>query len=368
MPDAVHNFAQQYTSIWAERGVRAWEEVWWELSRKVGDKVALLMNAPVDTVTMQANVTSAEAILLSCFDFTQSRNKVVMIDREFPSLLYLYREWLSREGRLEIISCPDETNLSTEGLLQAIDKDTLLVSISHVLFRSSSIVDVEQIIAKAHSVGAKVILDVFQSLGTVPVDMQKLQVDFAVGGCLKWLCGGPGACFLYVRNDLQTMLTPRFTGWLAHENPFAFDNGTIRRTSGSYRFLNGTPVIPALYTCQPGLDIIAEVGIERIRDRSIEMTTYLLNAAIQRGWPAYTPIDSSRRGGTVAYSFPHAWAIATELNRRNFLVDYRPQAGIRLSPHFYTTNAELEETVMEIETILSDESYLKHVDSHATVT
>jgi kynureninase len=369
MPNKAHEAAAAYTASWAERGVRAWEDEWWMLSRTVGDQIGRLMNAPADSVSIQANVTSAEAAILSCFRFTGKRNKVVMVDMEFPSIKYLYHEWVKAEGgRIEMIACPDGVTIPTEQVCDAIDETTLLVPISHVLFRSSYIVDARAIVEKAHAVGAQVILDTYQSLGSVPVDVSALQADFAVGGCLKWLCGGPGVSFLYVRPDLCESLSPRFTGWLAHEQPFSFAAEPIRLTGGAYRFMNGTPVVPALYTCRPGLDIVSEIGPAQIRERSKEMTALLLDLAGQRGWPTTTPADPKQRAGTVAINIENGLAIATELNRRDFLVDYRPKAGIRLSPHFYTTDREIEETIGEIDAIRADKSYEKHLQGSRIVT
>jgi kynureninase len=348
-PDRARAQAAQYVEDWARRGVRAWGESWWGLSRTVGDRIGALLGAAPDTVSMHPNVTTAEASVLSCFDLEGPRNKVVAVEMEFPSILYLYREWLKGRGRLDIVPCPDGITVPTERLLAAIDETTLLVPISHVLFRSSCIVDARAIIERAHAVGALVVLDVYQSLGTIPVNVSELNVDVAVGGCLKWLCGGPGACFLYVRPDLQAKLAPRFTGWLAHTEPFAFDTGPIRRTDGAYRFMTGTPNIPALYICQAGLDIVAEIGSAAIRARSTELTTRLLDAAGKRGWPTTTPSRPEERAGTVALDLPEARRISTLLNARDILVDYRPHAGIRISPHFYNTPNEVDRVVAEIE-------------------
>jgi len=353
-PDRAGVMAQQYVADWASRGVRAWDETWWGKARQVGDRIGTLLGARPDSVSMHPNVTTASASVLSCFDLEGPRNKVVAVEMEFPSILYLYREWVGRRGRLEIVPCPDGITVPTERVLAAIDETTLLVPISHVLFRSSYIVDARAIIERAHEVGAKVVLDVFQSLGTIPVNVQELNVDFAVGGCLKWLCGGPGACFLYVRPDLQATLKPRFTGWLAHREPFAFETGPIRRTEGSYRFMTGTPGIPALYICQAGLDIVTEIGSAAIRARSAQFTSRLLDAAAARGWTATTPQRAEERAGTVALNLPNAEQIAAALNARDILVDYRPRAGIRISPHFYNTESEIDRVVGEIEQIQSE--------------
>ncbi len=368
MPNGARDMALAYVDMWQSRGVRSWHEEWWDLSRKVGNKIGALMNAPADSVSMQPNVTLASATILSCFEFKPPRTKVVMVEMEFPSLLYLYRSWLAGRGEVEMIPCPDCVTAPLPQILAAIDQSTQLVSISHVLFRSAYIVDIAAIIAKSHAVGAMVVLDVFQSLGTVPFDVTSLNVDFVVGGCLKWLCGGPGACFLYVRPDLNARLKPRLSGWFGHARPFAFETDEIDFIEGSYRFLNGTPVIPALYICQAGLDIIAEIGVERIRSRSTEMTTRLLNSAHDRGWGTTTPLDPRERGGTIALDLSNAREIAEELKARDFVVDYRVKAGIRISPHFYNTDQELDETISEIEKIVADGSFRKHIGKQTIVT
>jgi len=368
MPDKARDYINEYADRWASRGVRAWEEGWWMMARETGDRLASIMGAPPDSVTMVPNVTTAEAIILSAMDFSGRRNKVVMVDMEFPSLLYLYREWLKDHGKLEIVECPDGVTVPTERLLEAIDETTLLVPISHVLFRSSYIVEAKAIIEKAHRAGAMVILDMYQSLGTITVDVTALGVDFAVGGCIKWLCGGPGACYLYSRPDISKKTNPRFTGWLAHTRPFDFDTGSIDRIEGAYRFLSGTPAVPALYACRAGLEIISEIGAERIRERSKTMTGRLITGAADRGWKTTTPSDPEHRAGTVAIDIDNGNAIASELNARNYLVDYRPKSGIRISPHFYNTDSELDDILDEISIIIDNKSYEKHLGAKKTVT
>jgi kynureninase len=368
MPNKARDYINQYAETWASRGVRAWEEGWWMMARETGDRLASIMGAPPDSVTMVPNVTTAETVVLSAMDFSAQRSKVVMVDMEFPSLIYLYREWLKGQGELEIVECSDRVTVPIERLLDAIDDTTLLVPISHVLFRSSYIVDAKAIVEKAHRVGAMVILDMYQSLGSVPVDVSALDVDFAVGGCIKWLCGGPGACYLYCRPDISKEIDPRFTGWLAHTRPFDFDTGPIDRAEGAYRFLSGTPAVPALYACRAGLEIISEIGVERIRERSKVMTEKLIACAIDRGWKSTTPPDPEHRAGTVTVDIDKGYAIASELKARNYLVDYRPKAGIRISPHFYNTDSELDDVLEEISIIIDDRSYEKHLGAKKTVT
>ncbi|MEE9443314.1 MAG: aminotransferase class V-fold PLP-dependent enzyme [candidate division Zixibacteria bacterium] len=357
MPNQTAEMLSQFARMWADRSVRAWEEKWWMLAREVGDKIGRLINAPSNSVTMQPNVTSAEAVILSCFDFQAKRNKVVMVDAEFPSLLYLYKSWLGPAGRLEIVECGAGPILPLEKLLDAIDEKTLLVSISSVFFRSSYLIDAAAVIEKAHQVGAKVVLDIYQAFGVVPLDVKKLEVDFAAGGCLKWICGGPAACFLYVRPDLSSKLKPRITGWLAHVEPFAFEAQQMNYTDGAYRFLNGTPSVLSFYVCQPGLDIVSEIGVERIRKRSLEMTTRMIDNAAGKDWSVFVPQEEELRGGTVALNIPHAQRISKILLERDFLIDYRPGVGIRVSPHFYNTDQEIDDIFDEIEKIKAEENW-----------
>jgi len=354
MPRAVYAAMQGYADMWAQRGVRAWEERWWMLAAEVGDQIGALMNAPKDSVSTHQNVTTCQAIVASCFDWSGRRNKVVYSDMNFPSVMYFWQAQQKRGARVHMVKSDDGITVPIERLLEAIDEETLLVPISHVIFRSAYINDAKAIIEKAHRVGAMVVLDTFQSLGTLPVDIQELDADFACGGVLKWLCGGPGVAYLYVRPDLGNKLQPTFTGWTAHENPFAFEVGPIRYTEPPYRFMNGTPHIPALEACRPGLKIISEVGVERIREKSKRQTAKLIGLADQHGWRVNTPRDPEQRGGTVSIDMPDSQEVSRELLRRDILVDWRPKAGVRMSPHFYNTDEEIDTAIRAVEEILKD--------------
>jgi len=236
MPREVFGTLGDYAEIWASRGVRAWEEKWWALALDVGNQIGGLMNAPENSVAIHGNVTQCQAVIASCFEFDGRRNKVVYSDLNFPSVMYFWEAQRLRGARVHMVKTDDGIAVPTERLLDAIDEETLLIPISHVIFRSSYINDAKAVCEKAHKVGARVILDAFQSLGSgVPVDIRDLNVDFACGGVMKWLCGGPGTAYLYVRPDLAPKLEPKFTGWLAHEHPFAFEIGPTCYTQGSYR-------------------------------------------------------------------------------------------------------------------------------------
>ncbi len=351
MPRGVYDALREYAEGWATRGVRAWDE-WWPLAAEVGDQIGALMNAPAGSVSVHMNVTLCQAIVASCFEFSGRRNKVVYSDMNFPSVMYFWEAQKSRGARVHMVKTDDGVTVPTERMLDAIDDQTLLVPMSHVVFRSAYIQDAQAIIEKAHRVGAHVLLDTFQSLGTVPVDVEKLNVDFTTGGVLKWLCGGPGVAYLYVRPDLGARLEPKLTGWMAHQEPFAFQVGAQRYTSSPYRFMNGTPNVPALYAARPGLKIVRQVGVERIREKSRRQTARLIALADARGWRVNTPREAERRGGTVSIDMPGSQQVCAELLKRDVLVDWRPQAGVRFSPHFYTQDEELDRAIAVVEEIL----------------
>lgn len=354
MPRGVYDAMQGYADTWATRGVRAWEERWWMLAVEVGDEIGALMNAPKGSVSTHQNVTTCQAVVASCFDFSGKRNKVVYTDMNFPSVMYFWEAQRALGARVRMVKTDDGITVPAGRLLAAIDEETLLVPVSHVIFRSAYIQDAKAIIEKAHKVGAHVVLDIFQSLGTVPVDVQALKVDFACGGVLKWLCGGPGVGYLYVRPDLGKKLQPRFTGWFAHQNPMAFEVGPIRYTDAPFRFMNGTSHIPALEAAKPGLKIIAEAGIERIREKSKKQTARLVELADKQGWRVNSPRDPEKRGGTVSIDMPDSQEVSRELLKREILVDWRPKAGVRMSPHFYNTYQEVETAIGAVEEILKE--------------
>lgn len=356
MPQGVYQALKGYADIWATRGVRAWEERWWMLAAQVGDEIGVLMNAAKGSVSTHQNVTTCQSVVASCFDFSGKRNKVVYSDLNFPSMMYFWEAQQAYGARVHMIPTEDGITVPLGRLLDAIDEQTLLVPVSHVIFRSAYIQDAKAIIEKAHKVGAHVVLDIFQSLGTVPVDVQALDVDFACGGVLKWLCGGPGVGYLYVRPDLGKKLQPKFTGWFAHQNPFGFETGPTRYGEPPFRFMNGTSHIPALEAARPGVKIIAEVGIDRIREKSTRQTSRLIALASAHGWRVNSPRNPEERGGTVSIDMPDAEQVCRELLQRDILVDYRPQAGVRMAPHFYTKDEEVETAIVAVEEILKERS------------
>jgi kynureninase len=332
-----------YADTWMKRGIRAWGEGWWETPMTVGDQIARLIGAPPGSTVMHQNVTVASAVVLSCFPFSGERRRIVYGDGEFPSVRYLHQAQADRGAEVVVLTTNEE-------LVEAIDERTQLVLLSHVLFKTGRIQDVEPVIERAHEVGAHVLLDSYQSVGTVPLDVGALGVDFATGGSVKWLCGGPGAGWLYIRPDLAERLEPTLVGWQGHADPFAFEP-ELRYASGASRFLTGTPNVPALYAATAGYDIIEEIGVAPIRERSLELTDRLIGLLDEAGFEIVSPRAPELRGGTVVVRVPEAPAVHAELQRREILCDFRPDVGLRLGPHFFTTEEELEVTVAAISEI-----------------
>ena len=334
MPLEAERRLAEYAHSWNTRGVRAWGEGWWDLPFTVGDQIARLIGAPTGSTVMHQNVTIAEAVVLSCFTFDGERRRIVFEEDAFPSVRYLQQAQQAHGA--EIVVCPDE-----EAVVDAIDERTLLVPISHVIFRTGRIQDVEPIIRKAHEVGAHVLLDAYQSVGTVPLDVTALDVDFACGGSVKWLCGGPGAAWLYVRPDLAERLEPTLVGWQGHSRPFDFAP-ELDYAEGAARFLTGTPNVPALYAATAGYDVIEEVGIDRIRESSLRQTALFVGLLDEAGFDVVSPRDPERRGGSVVVRTPDFERVHAELGAREIICDFRPDVGLRFGPHFFTTDEELE--------------------------
>ncbi len=352
MPRAAARSLAEYAEAWATRGVGAWEERWWEMAREVGDRVAAIVGAPPGSVSMHDNVTTAQMVALSCLAPRGRRRKIVCSAADFPSMVHLYRAQEALGFELQVVSAGDDLNVLEDRLVDALDDETLIVAFSHVLFRTSFVVDPRPVIERAHRVGALAMLDIYQSAGTLPLDLTALDPDFATGGCLKWLCGGPGNGFLYTKPELLRTLRPRFTGWLALEHPFSFSIEESELRADAMRMMNGTPPIPAYYAAIPGLDVVARVGVDRIREKSTRMTAHLLALVEDHGWPSPTSRDNRRVAGTVAIDIPEAAAAARALKARDVIVDYRPRVGLRVSPHFYNTFEELRRLVDALDDIL----------------
>jgi kynureninase len=356
MPRHAAERLSEFARMWQERGIRAWAEGWWDTAWTVGDQIGRIVGAPTGSTVMHQNVAIAEAVALSCFrPVDPARNRVVYERGSFPSVRYLYQA----QPDLEVVVCE-----SDEEVVERIDERTLLVPISHVLYKAGQIQDVEPIVQRAYQVGAHVILDCYQSAGIVPLDLTALEVSFAVGGSVKWLCGGPGNGWLYVRPDLAERLEPTLTGWQAHARPFMFEE-EMEYATGATRFLTGTPNPAAHYAGTAGYDLVEEIGVERIRENSLRQTGLLIELADAAGFEVTSARDPARRGGTVVLRVPEFPAVHAELEARDILCDFRPDAGIRLGPHYFNTDGDIRFAVEQITEIIDTGAYERHAGAVA---
>jgi kynureninase len=351
MPRGVHEKLAEFARLWETRGIRAWSEGWWTSPVETGNLVGRILDAPAGSVVMHQNVSVIMGLVASCLDFAAPRNRVVYSELNFPSVMYVWEAQRRRGAEIVQVKSRDGVTVATEDFLAAIDERTLIVPLSHVLFQSSYLQDLAAIVRRAHDVGALVLADCYQSTGCVPFSVRELDLDMACGGSVKWLCGGPGAGYLYCKPELRERLEPALTGWMAHERPFAFEKGPQKYAHDATRLLHGSPAVPALYAAQAGYEVILRAGVSNIRRKSVALTQRFLQRVAERGLTSLSPADPARRGGSVTLQVPDGPAFVAALAESGILVDCRPDVGLRLSPHFYNTGEELDlalDTVCEL--------------------
>ena len=348
MPRGVEEALRLYAQTWKARGIRAWEESWMAVPLEVAAVVEHLIGAEAGSVSLHPNVTLAHATVLSAIDFAPPRNRLVCTEEDFPSILYLV-EGLARRG-VEVVRVParDGRRIDEADVVAAIDDRTAVVALSQVLFRTSQLLDLAPIARRAREVGAFTLVDAYQAVGTVPVDVRGLGVDLLVGGSVKWLCGGPGTAYLYASPRVATRLEPALTGWFAHERPFEFDSGPMRWDPGPRRFWGGTPGIASFVAARPGFETVARIGVDAIRAKSLRLTRRMIDWADEFGWRLGSPRDDARRGGTVCLDVPEAARVCQALLAADVLLDHRPGVGLRLAPHFYTREDEVDQVVKRV--------------------
>ena len=347
MPQEAVDALEDFTRRWVGESIEAWHE-WLPMVSKAGDEIGALIGAPAGTVTMHQNVSTWMGIIASCLDFPAGRNRVLSTDMNFPSVHYVWKEHERLGARLDLVTSDDRITIDTQKFIEAIDEKTAVVIIELVLFRSGYLQDAKAIIRAAHEKGALTVVDAYQAVGTVPVDVVDLDADFFTGGSVKWLCGGPGAAYCYIRKDLLAKFEPRLCGWFSHEEPFAFELDRIRYREDAMRYMGGTPSVPALYSSAPGRGFVRKVGVDRIRAKSKRQVAMLVDLAKELDLKVNTPRDPERRGGMVCVDFRGSERVHDALLRRGFLVDWRPGSGIRISPHFYTSDDEIRGIMDEI--------------------
>src|SRR5688572_2397315 len=344
--DDLAEFAEQ----WRTKSITAWSD-WLPEVDRAGARIAKTISAPEGTVVMHTNVSTVMSVLASCFDYTPARNKVVYEALQFPTVSYVWKAEERRGAEVVLVESKDGTTIDADAICAAIDERTIAVPISHVVFSSAFIQDAKKIAARAREVGAHVILDCYQSIGTVPLDVVDLGVSFATGGSVKYLCGGPGAAWLYVRKDLIEQFEPRVTGWFGNEAPFAFTMPAQSYAETAWRYMGGTPAVAALYQARAGQTIVGEIGVRRIREKSLALTDHCIKWVDELGFKLNTPRPAAQRGGSIVFDFVGAADVCRELNRRKFFCDHRPGAGIRIAPHFYTKRDEVDQFFAELKQI-----------------
>jgi kynureninase len=357
MPKQAEDQLMHYTHEWQTEGVEAWHS-WFPLVDTVSAMFAKIIGADAEDVTLIHNLTIGSALIASCLDFSGKRNKVVYSELHFPTISYLWHGWQQYGAKVHLVKSDDGIFVDTQKICDAIDEETLIVPISHVYFRSGALQDIKTIIDKAHSVGALVMVDSYQAAGVVPIDVKALNVDILAAGVLKWLCGGPGAAFMYVRRDLHERFRPAIRGWLGDKEPFDFIMPDVNFATGMHRFLTSSIQVPCLYTAIPALQMMGEIGVDVIRKKSLGMTQRIFEKCDEYGFKANTPREANKLGGHVTVD-PNGITqgklstkeINDELIRRRFIVDYRPPFGSRIAPHFYNTLDEVDAVMMEMKKI-----------------
>ena len=341
-----------FVDEWRKKSITAWED-WLPEVNRAAARIEKIISAPQGTVVMFTNVSQVMAVMASCFEYTAERNKVVYEALQFPTVSYVWKAEERRGANVVLVESADGTTIDADAVCAAIDEHTVAVPISHVVYSSAFIQDVKKIAARARQVGAHVILDCYQSVGTVPLDVVDLGVSFACGGSVKYLCGGPGAAWLYARQDLIEQFEPRVTGWFGNEAPFAFTMPSQTYAEGIWRYMGGTPAIAALYQARAGQTIVGEIGVRKIREKSLALTDKCIAWADELGFTLRTPREASKRGGSIVFDFVGSADVCRELNRRKFFCDHRPGAGIRIAPHFYSKSDEVDQFFGELKKIRS---------------
>lgn len=335
-----------YWHDWATRGPEAWHD-WLPQIPRIADGLGELFGAPHGTVSLAPNVSLVMAALASSTTYAE-RDEVVFEDLQFPSVTYVWTAW-ERFGVKTVRVPSDGRAVATDALCAAIGERTAFVVLSHAAYQSGAVIDVRAIQARCRETGAIFVLDAYQTIGAYPFDVAALGVDVVVGGSHKWLCGGPGCAFVYVAPHLGTRLAPAVTGWMAHEEPFAFEPAPIRLAATQHRWNTGTPAMPGYFVARAGHDALREAGMATIRAHNLRLTQRLIDAALARGFTIPTPLDPARRSGWIGMDFPGADRVCAALVARRIFVDYRPGCGIRVSPHLYTTDDEIERFVAAVD-------------------
>ncbi|HEY6326837.1 MAG TPA: aminotransferase class V-fold PLP-dependent enzyme [Candidatus Cybelea sp.] len=340
-PVGARDALEAYWDEWASQGPEAWER-WLPRIAEIADGIGALIGAAPGSVFLGPNVSVLQAAIATCIDFRGTRNEVVYESLQFPSLTYVWREWQRYGAVVRIVESPDGRTVPTERIVAAITEKTAIAVISHAYYVSGALADVGAIAAHCRAVGALLCVDAYQTTGIYPYDVSALDVDLATGGSHKWLCGGPGCGWIYVKPSLRETFRPAVTGWMAHQRPFAFEPAPIVHAASMYRFGHGTPTIPGYVVAAPGHAMIREIGVARVREHNVRLTDKIVAMALERGLSVNSPVQAEKRTGWIGIDFEDSERACRRLIEVRVFVDYRPGCGIRIGPHFYTDEDEID--------------------------
>ena len=331
----------EYAALWEREGVEAWEH-WPAVVDATADSAARLFGGVPGHTALNQNVAYFQAAVASSLDFSGPRKRVVMEALQFPNVIYVWERFRELGAELVLVPSDDGMTVPLERILDAIDERTAIVPCSHAIYVSGALQDVGAICQRAREVGALTLIDVYQTLGAVPIDVAQWGADMIVGGSHKWLCSGPGTGFLYARPGVREQLRPRLTGWFAHADPFAFEAAPIRYADNAWSLMSGTPSMPAYYVARRAYEPLHEIGIDRIRAHSMALCQIIIDRAQAVGLTLHSPLDHAARTGFVAVDFPGSEAASQQLVAEGYKHDWRPNCGLRLGPHFYNTQDDVE--------------------------
>ena len=340
-PVGARTALDDYWTDWATDGPEAWER-WLPAIAEIADGIGSIIGAPSRSLFLGPNVSTLQAAIATCLDFSGTRNEVVYESLQFPSLTYVWNEWERFGAKVRVVPSTDGRTIATEKITGAITEKTAIAVLSHAYYISGAIADIRTIQAHCRKVGALLCVDAYQTTGVYPYNVVDWDLDLVTGGSHKWLLGGPGCGWVYVKPSLLERFRPAVTGWMAHASPFTFEAAPIRYAPTMYRFGNGTPTIPGYVVAKAGHDLITLVGVERIREHNVRLTTKLAEMALERKLQVNTPLDPFMRTGWIGMDFEDAERVCHQLIAERVFIDYRPDCGLRVSPHFYTTDEEID--------------------------
>ena len=348
--------AEEHLDLWGRLGP---EELWFNHGmprlEECRARFAQMIGADTEEIAVVPSVSAGLSSLATCLDL-KARPKIVLTEMDFPTNHYVWRAQERQGAELDVVTSPDKIRIESEDVVDRIDERTAFVNVNRVLFESSWIMDMPPIIEAARAQGAYTFVDDFHGSGIVPIDVHEMGVDFLLSGALKWLCGGQGIAFLYVRRDLIPQLQPLVVGWFGTKDFFEFDRQGLRLRDDARRFETGTPTLPQAWTASGGLGIILEVGVEQIRARNQELTRRIIERVDETELELLSPRDDSKRGGLVRVRVPGGTEMAKkalhDLFAKDVVLDQRGDA-LRISPHFFNTEEEIDHCFTELRKVLA---------------